>query len=578
MGDIRIGGYAFGNSVLGMTYYPPAANNYSIAGDVALNTGQPFNIGSTYDLFTVAAHEIGHALGLGESSVTNSIEYANYNGVKNALASDDVAGIRNLYSSNAARTPDAFASAPTPNNSFASAANLNSYISSTSLTAALPKLDMTTTSQVEYFSFTAPAKTTGTLAVNVQSSGLSLLAPKVTVYAADQSTVLGSATALGQFTGARLTINVANVMAGQQFYVKVQGTDTTAFSTGAYALTLNFGSGPSPTIAPPSTLTTNGSPLQGGGGYAQNSADAVYLDSVPAITGISPDTGASNSDGVTTARNLVFSGVAPVLSLVKLYEVGPGGSQLIGSVLALVNNWSISYSSHSFSAGSYTFYATASGLLGLGPASAASTTYTVTVDTVAPAAPAMAGFTPDPANNNYTNSSTPTLSGTAEANSMVTVFQNGAAIGTTAADSAGNWSYTVKALSDNTYTFTTTATDLAGNVSAVSAPLTLTVDTQAEPAPAPAAPQLTSASILSEDAYGNIQAIATPTFVGTAAAGTIVTIVDGTTVLGTAVVNSSGAWSFTAPMLGKGKHSIAVFDIDAQGNDGLLSSAVSFQV
>ena len=53
-GDIRIGGYNFGSSTLALTYQPPPVNNYSIAGDMTFNTGQAFNIGSTYDLFTVA--------------------------------------------------------------------------------------------------------------------------------------------------------------------------------------------------------------------------------------------------------------------------------------------------------------------------------------------------------------------------------------------------------------------------------------------------------------------------------------------------------------------------------------------
>ncbi len=47
-GDIRVGGYSFGNSTLAQAYLPPSVNNYSIAGDIQFNTGQTFNIGSTY--------------------------------------------------------------------------------------------------------------------------------------------------------------------------------------------------------------------------------------------------------------------------------------------------------------------------------------------------------------------------------------------------------------------------------------------------------------------------------------------------------------------------------------------------
>ena len=75
---------------------------------MTFNTGQSFNVGSTYDLFTVAMHEFGHALGLGESSVSGAVEYGTYTGRKTGLASDDIAGIRSIYSSNAARTADAY--------------------------------------------------------------------------------------------------------------------------------------------------------------------------------------------------------------------------------------------------------------------------------------------------------------------------------------------------------------------------------------------------------------------------------------------------------------------------------------
>src|SRR5712692_5275230 len=78
IGDIRISGFNFQSSTLAMAYMPPSVNNYSIAGDMAFNTGQVFNIGSTYDLFTVATHEIGHALGLLHSDTAGAVMYATY--------------------------------------------------------------------------------------------------------------------------------------------------------------------------------------------------------------------------------------------------------------------------------------------------------------------------------------------------------------------------------------------------------------------------------------------------------------------------------------------------------------------
>jgi hypothetical protein len=269
MGDIRIGGYNFGNNYLAVGDMPPSANNYSIAGDIFFNTGQSFNVGSTYDLYSVAVHEIGHALGMDHSSTSAAVMYPTYTNVKTGLGSDDVSGIRTIYSNSAARSVDAYAASG--NTSFATAANLTGQLDSASLTALVNNLDITTASQAEYFMVTAPAGTGGTLTVNVQSSGLSLLAPSLTVYAANQSTVLGSVSGSGKY-GTTLSVKVPGVSAGQQFYVKVTGADSTAFGTGAYALTLNFGSGPFPTVVPPNTATANGSTLSAGGAQAESAS------------------------------------------------------------------------------------------------------------------------------------------------------------------------------------------------------------------------------------------------------------------------------------------------------------------
>src|SRR5262249_30558370 len=205
MGDLRVGGYGFGNSNVATAFLPPPTNNYSIAGDTQFNTNQTWNIGSTYDLFTVAAHEIGHALGLYHSGAGTNVEmWSSYNGVKSTLRSDDIAGIQAAYGG--ARRPDVN-DAILPNGSVATATDLASQVRA-DLTAAVTGLDITTRTDVDYYTFLAPAGTGSTLTVTIQTAGLSMLTPTVTVYAADGSTVLGSASAAGSLGGSTLTINV----------------------------------------------------------------------------------------------------------------------------------------------------------------------------------------------------------------------------------------------------------------------------------------------------------------------------------------------------------------------------------
>jgi hypothetical protein len=259
MGDIRIGAYNFGNtSYLAGTYMPPPANNYSIAGDFNFNTALSFNINSNYDLQTVSIHEIGHALGLSHSSVSTANMYPSYKTIQRALTSDDINGIQAIYK---ARQADVYGGA---NNSFATAVDLTAQLDPTALSTVVNKLDLTSTSSAEYFTVTAPATTNGTLTVNVQSADLSLLRPSVTVYAADQVTVLGSAADTG-YTGSTLSVPITGVNPGDQFYIEVTGADTTAFGTGNFALAVNFGSGAMPAVTLPNTKALNGSPLTGGG-------------------------------------------------------------------------------------------------------------------------------------------------------------------------------------------------------------------------------------------------------------------------------------------------------------------------
>jgi hypothetical protein len=273
-GDIRVGGFNFGalNLSLAEADYPPPANNYSLAGDIAYNTGQTFNIGTTFDLFTTSMHEMGHALGLGHSGSISAVMYPTYEGALLGLSGDDVSGIRAIYGG--ARSPDRYDAAAS-NGSFAAASDITSAINTASLTALVTGLDVTTTGDLDYYKFTAPANSAGTMTVTVQSSGLSLLTPRVSVYNASQ-VAIGSACVAPYRQGsspledgATLSVTVSGVTPGATYYVKVQGVDNTSFSTGAYALTLNLGTGPNPTVPLPNTQLANGDPLQSGGGTPQ---------------------------------------------------------------------------------------------------------------------------------------------------------------------------------------------------------------------------------------------------------------------------------------------------------------------
>jgi hypothetical protein len=265
IGDIRIGGYVFGGCTwLASTFYPPPANDYSLAGDITFNTGYHFAIGSTYDLYTVAAHEIGHALGLACSSHPCDVMYATYTNAHSGLAQDDIAGIRAIYSNGSPRAHDAYNTGRS-NGTFATATNITATLDPTSRTSVVNNLDITTAGQAEYFTFKAPALGTGPMDVTVQSSGLSLLSPKVTLYAANQTTVLGSASGVGKY-GTTLTLAHIAVTPGATYFVKVQGADTSVFGTGRYALTVNLGPGADPTVLLPNTQALNGSPLISGDG------------------------------------------------------------------------------------------------------------------------------------------------------------------------------------------------------------------------------------------------------------------------------------------------------------------------
>ncbi|MFC5350420.1 Ig-like domain-containing protein, partial [Azospirillum lipoferum] len=202
-----------------------------------------------------------------------------------------------------------------------------------------------------------------------------------------------------------------------------------------------------------------------------------------------------------------------------------------------------------------------------GNSSTASTGLTVTIDTTAPGAPtglALAAGSDSglSASDRITNIVAPTVTGTAEANSVVTLYDGTAVAGTGTANGSGVWSITSSTLAGGAHTLSAVAVDLAGNSSTASAGLTVTIDSTTA---APTGLALAAGSDSGLSASDRITKVVAPTVTGTAEANSVVTLYDGTAVAGTGTANGSGVWSITSATLGSGDHTLTATAVDVAG-------------
>lgn len=104
----------------------------------------------------------------------------------------------------------------------------------------------------------------------------------------------------------------------------------------------------------------------------------------------------------------------------------------------------------------------------------AAASWKIIVDSIAPSVPVITliyddvgSITGNVANNGFTNDKTPTISGTGEPGSLVTLYDNGLQMAVFFYRQNRHWSHNVttdEALAEGTHRFTVTATDAAGNV------------------------------------------------------------------------------------------------------------------
>ncbi|QPF86525.1 hypothetical protein IC762_09680 [Bradyrhizobium genosp. L] len=363
-------------------------------------------------------------------------------------------------------------------------------------------------------------------ATQVKLSGTAAAGTTVDIY--DQGSLLGSVKA---GTTGSWTFSTPQLTSGDHSFT-ARATDSYANSSAASAAFLLSVTGSGPT-----TPTGPGTPT---------------------IASYTNDSGVVG-DGITNDNTLTLTGSAAANSTVKVFD---GASQIGTATASSTGTWS------------YTTTALADGVHSLtvkvtdtsGQTSAASTVLAVKIDTVAPSAPSIAGST-------VNANAEATLTGTAEANSTVKVFDGATQIGVATANGSGAWSLVTPGLATGTHTLTAKATDAAGNTSAASGPVYVSSTNNA-----PTAPKIVSFSNDSGVANDGITNDSTLAISGTAAANATVKVFDGTTQIGTATTGSSGTWTFTTGVLADGNHSFTAKATNASGSTSTASAALAVKI
>ncbi|MGY0794064.1 SwmB domain-containing protein, partial [Azospirillum argentinense] len=362
-------------------------------------------------------------------------------------------------------------------------------------------------------------------------------------------------------TSAALTKNATPILTGtaeadSTVIVTVGGaTYTTTATNGSWSVNLATATPTSGSLS----LNPNGT-----NAVSATATDAAGNVSTAGTQTLTIDTTAPNAPTVTTALS---NSTTPTLT--GTAETGSTVTVTVGgatyTTTATNGSWSLNLATATPTSGSLSLNANGTNAVSATATDAAGNTssagtQTLTIDTTLPDAPTVTSAA-------LSNSTTPTLTGTAETGSTVTVTVGGATYTTTATN--GTWSLNLATATPTSGSLSlnanganpvaATATDASGNVSAPGTQ-TLTIDTTL-----PDAPTVTTALTNST----------TPTLAGTAEANATVTVtVGGATYTTTA--SGTGAWSLdlatATPTAGSlslnanGANPVAATATDAAGN------------
>ena len=317
------------------------------------------------------------------------------------------------------------------------------------------------------------------------------------------------------------------------------------------------------------------------GNSTTTSAVTATIDTTaPVVTeSLASDTGSSSTDKITSNGTLTGSGDP---NAVVHFTVD--GNPIAGTATANASGiWT--FTPTGLSDGSHTIVASETDAAG----NTGSTSFTFTLDTTAPVV-TQASASPSTGIEYPGNTVTVTLnlSSAVTVSGTPTLTLNDGGTATYTGGSGTNaltFSYTVGA-SDSTVSALAitavnlpngaTVTDVAGNTADLTGALTTFPGLQIDPPVG--VPTIGSFSPDTGVVGDGITKATTLTLAGTATASSTVNVYDGATLLGTATVNSSGAWSFTTTgTLASGSHTFTATDT-VSGSTSAASSPLNVTI
>ena len=314
-GDIRVAGFALAGDLGDATPPDPFAAG-TLGGDVVLNTAAAFTADT---LYAVALHEIGHALGLDHRTEAGSVMGPTLDAAATTKAvptAGDIVALRALYGARAADPNETAtsgggasgkggSSGTTGNGTLASATRIRyPHLSAVGEDGSVPLVawgDITTRSDVDVFWVKPLAGYTGPMTVRVQTAGISLLAPKVTLFDPNGRQIAQATSTAA--AGDVVTLTVPSVRGDEKYYIRVEAAPGPAAGVGRFGIGATLDKLVKPTATPLDaalrgpydTLDTDGlyqlftNPAAAlfaeDGGTDETVATAVNLEALPAPAG-----------------------------------------------------------------------------------------------------------------------------------------------------------------------------------------------------------------------------------------------------------------------------------------------------